>query len=170
MPKPGFQLRWLSDPHLPLQSRTSVQAGETFGESSCESQKFSTTQALLLYVEIVKARFLPSGEAKGTARIELVVHNSETSPFELTRRIVAACTDELATNQPFSSADQLIPERCFEPPSPTNSLQVLTVTSRPKKVNTRNRTRGSFAFSRSLAFNDLRACGRTYSDQTVKRQ
>lgn len=91
-------------------------ADETFGESFSESQKFSTTQALLLNVEIVKARFLPSGEAKGTARIELVVHNSETSPFKLTRRIVAACTDELATNQPFPSADQLISERCFEPP------------------------------------------------------
>src|SRR6266478_4801828 len=84
-----------------------------------ESQKFSTTQALLLNVEIVKARFLPSGEANGTPRIELVVHNSETSPFKPTRRIVAACTDELATNQPFPSADQLIPERCFEPPKVT---------------------------------------------------
>jgi toxin ParE1/3/4 len=84
--------------------------------SSSESQKFSTSQALLLYVEIVKARFLPSGEAKGTPRLELVVHNSETSPFSLTRMIVAACTDVLATNQPFPSADQLIPERCFATP------------------------------------------------------
>jgi hypothetical protein len=46
--------------------------------SSSESQKFSTAQALLLNVEIVKARFLPSGEANGVPRIELVVHNSET--------------------------------------------------------------------------------------------
>ena len=114
--KPGIQLGWVSDPHLPLQSRTCVHAGETFGESSSESQKFSTSQALLLYVEIVKARFLPSGEANGTPRLELVVHNSETSPFSLTRMIVAACTDELATNQPFPSADQLIPERCFATP------------------------------------------------------
>ena len=67
-------------------------------------------------VEIVNARFLPSGEANGAPRVELVVHNSETSPFELTRRIVAPCTDELATNQPFPSADQLISDRCFEPP------------------------------------------------------
>jgi hypothetical protein len=51
---------------------------------SSKSQKFSTTQALLLNVEIVKARFLPSGEANGTPRIELVVNNSETRPFELT--------------------------------------------------------------------------------------
>jgi hypothetical protein len=85
-------------------------------QSSSESQKFSTTQALLLNVEIVKARFLPSGEANGTPRIELVVHNSETSPFKLTRRIVAACIDELVTNQSFPSADQLISERCFEAP------------------------------------------------------
>ena len=48
------------------------------------SQKFSTAQALLLNVEIEKARFLPSGEANGVPRIELVVHNSETLPFELT--------------------------------------------------------------------------------------
>jgi TolB-like protein/DNA-binding winged helix-turn-helix (wHTH) protein len=59
-------------------------AGRVEATVTGESQKFSTTQALLLYVEIVKARFLPSGEATGTPRIELVVHNSETSPFELT--------------------------------------------------------------------------------------
>lgn len=48
------------------------------------SQKFSITQALLLYVETVKARFLPSGEASGAARMEVVVHNSETPPFRRT--------------------------------------------------------------------------------------
>lgn len=47
-------------------------------ESSSETQKFSSAQALLLNVEIVKTRFLPSGEANGVPRIELVVHNSET--------------------------------------------------------------------------------------------
>ena len=65
MAKPGIQLGWLSDPHLPLQSRTCVQAGETFGESSSESQKFSTTQALLLNVEIVKARFQSAATTLG---------------------------------------------------------------------------------------------------------
>src|ERR1700687_1595353 len=76
-----------------------------------ENQKFSTNQALLLYVEIVKARFLPSGEATGAPRIELVVHNSETWPFELTRKIVAPRTEELVTNHPLSSANQVLPER-----------------------------------------------------------
>src|ERR1700682_13018 len=79
-----------------------------------ENQKFSTNQALLLYVEIVKARFLPSGEATGTPRIELVVHRSETWPFELTRKIVAPRTEELVTNHPFPSANQVIPERRSE--------------------------------------------------------
>src|ERR1700687_3818040 len=79
-----------------------------------ENQKFSTNQALLLYVEIVKARFLPSGEATGAPRIELVVHNSETWPFELTRKIVAPRTEELVTNHPLSSANQVLPARRSE--------------------------------------------------------
>jgi hypothetical protein len=90
-------------------------AGRVEATVTGESQKFSTTQALLLYVEIVKARFLPSGEANGTPRIELVVHNSETWPFELTRKIVAPRTEELVTNHPFPSANQVIPERRSEP-------------------------------------------------------
>ena len=74
-----FLLKTLSAKAEPMRS-----VDEMTGEPLCESQKFSTAQALLLNVEIVKARFLPSGDANGVPRIELVVHNSEILPLALT--------------------------------------------------------------------------------------
>ena len=76
-------------------------------------------QALLLYAETTKARFLPSGEASGVPTEVLVVHSLETTPFDETCRIAASRADELVTNHPLPSADQLMPERRAERPELT---------------------------------------------------
>ncbi len=49
-----------------------------------KGQKFSITQALLLKVELEKARFLPSGEASGADRIVPDLHSSEMAPSKRT--------------------------------------------------------------------------------------
>jgi len=56
-------------------------------DNSALLQKFSISQALLLRVETVKARFLSSGEVSGVSTRLLVVHNSELAPFDCTLSI-----------------------------------------------------------------------------------
>ena len=56
-------------------------------DSSALLQKFSISQALLLGVETVKARFLSSGEVSGVSTRLLVAHNSKLASFDCTLSI-----------------------------------------------------------------------------------
>src|SRR5689334_10747101 len=89
-------------------------------ETTCKTwrkyivQKLPIIQALLLKVETVKARVLPSGERSGEPSVEVEVHSEVSLPEAATWKIEAPRMEELVTSQPLPSGDQEMPERRCE--------------------------------------------------------
>src|SRR6266478_6766177 len=113
------------------------------------NQKFSIIQSLLLWVETVNARFLPSGEATGDPTVLVVFHNSEVSPFTRTPSKAAPRTDELVINQLLPSADQVMPDRLAESPREIDRADpVCTSTSRIRSLTSSRPTMATVEPSR----------------------
>jgi hypothetical protein len=53
---------------------------------------------------------VPSVEDGSALRVEVVLHRPETLPFEVIARSVVARREELVTNRPFPSSDQVMLE------------------------------------------------------------
>jgi len=83
----GTKRRFGTRARMGMENLSTPQTWCDANDSSALLQKFSISQALLLRVTIVKARFPSSGEVSGVSTRLLVAHNSKLAPFDCTSSI-----------------------------------------------------------------------------------